>query len=180
LHLGFSIVKPLVLGPAIVPEVTDPALAEQEAELSILSAVAHGNGPNGLSVVLAALATLGRLDREHAAVYFQIVYDALREPMRRALEAKIMERQTEAKVTFPPFVQRLIEGGFRDGKLEGLRDALLRLSTRAGIALSEDDRARILACDDAATLDRWIENVLGAKTAADVLACRSASPPTYP
>jgi hypothetical protein len=155
------------------------------AELSILSAVPHGNGPNGLAVVLAALSALGRLDREHAAVYFQIVYDALREPMRRALEAKIMERQTEAKVTFPPFVQRLIDGGFRDGKLEGLRDgkleglrdgkleglrdALLRLSARAGIALSEDDRARIQACEDTATLDRWIENVLGAKTAADVL-----------
>jgi hypothetical protein len=24
------------------------------------------------------------------------------------------------------------------------------------------------ACDDVATLDRWVENVLGAKTAADV------------
>jgi hypothetical protein len=35
--------------------------------------------------------------------------------------------------------------------------------------LTEDDRARIQACEDPATLDRWIENVLGAKTAADVL-----------
>jgi hypothetical protein len=47
--------------------------------------------------------------------------------------------------------------------------ALLRLTARAGLALTEDDRARIQACDDAATLDRCIENVLGAKTAADVL-----------
>jgi hypothetical protein len=30
-------------------------------------------------------------------------------------------------------------------------------------------RARIQACTDIATLDRWIENVLGAKTAAEVL-----------
>ena len=111
---------------------------------------------------------LGRLDPEHAAVYFQVVYDALREPMQRALEAKIMERQTDAKVTFPPFVQRLIEGGFREGRIEGLREALLRLVARAGIALTEDERGRILACDDAATLDRWVDNVLGAKTAGDV------------
>lgn len=173
LGLGFSVVRPLVLGPAIVPEVTDPAQAEQETELSILSAVAHGNGPNGLAVVLAALAALGRLDQEHAAVYFQIVYDALREPMQRALEAKIMERQTEAKSNFPAFVQRLVEGGkiegFRDGRLEGLREALLRLLARAGIALTEAERVRIQECDDATTLDRWVENVLGAKTASDVL-----------
>ena len=49
--------------------------------LAILSAVAHGNGPNGLAVVLAVLGALGRLDQEHAAVYFQMVYEALREPM---------------------------------------------------------------------------------------------------
>jgi hypothetical protein len=113
--------------------------------------------------------------------------------MRRALEALVMERQTEGNATFPPFAQQLIERGFRDGKLEGLRDgkleglrdgelkglrdgelkglrdALQRLIARAGISLSDDDRSRIRACDDAATLDRWIENIIGAKTIRDVL-----------
>ncbi len=92
-----------------------------------------------------------------------------------------MEGQTEGKATFPPFAQRLIERGFREGKLDGLREgelkgkldglreALFRLVARAGVTLSEGDRARIQTCDDAATLDRWIENVLSAKTATDVL-----------
>jgi hypothetical protein len=108
-----------------------------------------------------------------------------------------MERQTEGKATFPPFAQKLIDRGklegFRDGeikgrhegkleglrdgkleglhdgKLEGLREALLRLVARAGITLTDDDRARIHACDDPATLDRWIENVLGAKSIDDVM-----------
>ncbi|WP_437640066.1 hypothetical protein [Sorangium sp. So ce854] len=194
-----------MIGPAIVPEVTDQAEAEKETELAILSAVAHGNGPNGLAVIQAALGALVRFDREHAAVYFQIVYDALRDPMRRALEALIMERQTEGKATFPPFAQQLIERGklegiregklegiregklegiregklegIREGKLEGIRegevkgkrDALLRLITRAGFALTAGDHARIQACTDPATLDRWVDNVLGAKSAADVL-----------
>ena len=35
--------------------------------------------------------------------------------------------------------------------------------------LTEEERARVLACADPATLERWVENVLGAKTAADVL-----------
>ncbi|AUX20112.1 uncharacterized protein SOCEGT47_005750 [Sorangium cellulosum] len=52
LGLGLGTIKPLVLGPAVVPEITDPAVAEaeeaeMETELAVLSAVAHGNGPNG-------------------------------------------------------------------------------------------------------------------------------------
>ena len=68
LGLGFGTIQPLVIGPATLPEVTDPAVAEKETELGVLSAVAHGNGPNGLAVVLAAFSALGRLDQEHAAV----------------------------------------------------------------------------------------------------------------
>ena len=177
LGLGLGSIQPLVLGPAIVPVVTDPAEAHKEMELAILSAMAHGNGPRGLAVVQGALGALGRLDPEHAKVYFQIIYNALREPMRRALEALVMERQTLGMATYPPFAQQLVDRGklegLREGELKGLRegkrDALLRLLTRTGIALTEDDRSRIHACSDIATLDRWFDKVLGSKTAADVL-----------
>jgi hypothetical protein len=165
LGLGLGSIQPLVLGPAVVPEVTNEAEAVREAELAILSAVAHGNGPNGLAVLQATLAALAELDREHAAAYFEIVYTALREPMRKALEMKIMERQAEAKASFPPFMQKLIDGG----KLEDKRDTLLRLLTRAKIAITDSERARIQACADADTLDRWVDNILEAKTSADVL-----------
>ena len=66
-------------------------------------------------------------------------------------------------------MQKLIDGGKLEGTLEGTRNVLLRLVARAGIALSKDDVARIHACDDLAMLGRWADNVLGAKTAADVL-----------
>ena len=59
--------------------------------------------------------------------------------------------------------------GKDEGQLEGKVEALLRLLTRAGIALTEHDRARIQACSDAATPDRWLDNVRGARSAADVL-----------
>ncbi|WP_242515179.1 hypothetical protein [Sorangium cellulosum] len=193
LGLGVGSIKPLVLGPAVVPEITDPAVAEKETELAVLSAVAHGNGPNGLIVLQAALAALGRLDQEHAMVYFQLIWDGLREPMQQALEAVVMERQIEGEAKLPPFVQRLIDRGMREGELKGMREGklegmregklegmregelkgkketLLRLLARAGIVLTEDESARIQACSDVATLDRWIENVLGAKTATEVL-----------
>jgi len=62
-----------------------------------------------------------------------------------------------------------IEAGHKAGFVEGKRDALLRLLARNGLALSEDERARISACSDVATLDRWFDHALTAKTAADVL-----------
>ena len=88
-----------------------------------------------------------------------------------------MERQIEGEATFPPFVQKLVDRGKLEGiregelkgRLEGKRDTLLRLLARAGIALTANESARIHACADIAILDRWIDNVLGAKTATDVL-----------
>jgi hypothetical protein len=67
-------------------------------------------------------------------------------------------------------VLEIAEGRWAEGKLEARRETLLRLLVRAGIALTDDERARIEGCMDAATLDRWIDNVFGANTVADVLA----------
>ena len=96
-----------------------------------------------------------------------------------------MERQPSSHEISPPAAQRLLERdrlerfregrlagkleGFREGELKGKRDALLRLTARAEIALTAEDRSRIHACADMATLDRWLDNVLGAATASDML-----------
>ena len=56
LGLGLGATQPLVLGPTTVPVLTDPAVAAKEVELAILSAMAHGNGPQGLDAVQTALA----------------------------------------------------------------------------------------------------------------------------
>ena len=83
-----------------------------------------------------------------------------------------MQHQTAVMNLYPPFIQELIDRRMRDGKLEGKleaeRNTLLRLSNRTGIALSDADRARIETCTDLATLERWIDNVISAKTVADV------------
>jgi PD-(D/E)XK nuclease family transposase len=70
-------------------------------------------------------------------------------------------------------VRELAEAKWAEGAIEGelkaTRNAVLRLLMRAGIILTDDERARILTCADPATLDRWFDNALGAKSAADVL-----------
>ncbi len=59
--------------------------------------------------------------------------------------------------------------GKLESELKARRETLLRLLLPTGIALMDDDRTRIQACEDTAALDRWIDNVFGAKTAADML-----------
>ena len=96
-----------------------------------------------------------------------------------------MERPIETKTSLPPAAPQILERwklerfragrlagkieGFREGELRGKRDVLLRHLARAGVALTESDRLRVQACADSPTLDRWIDGVLGAKTASDVL-----------
>jgi len=65
-------------------------------------------------------------------------------------------------------VLEIAEARWIGGKREGKRETLLRLIVRAGSALTDAERARIDACMDAEILDGWIDNVFGAKTAAEV------------
>lgn len=96
-----------------------------------------------------------------------------------------MEQRIGSNETTVPASQRLrereklerfragrLEGkieGFRAGELKGKRDALLRLAARAEIALTEGDLRRVRACADPAILDRWLDNLLGAASASDLL-----------
>jgi hypothetical protein len=56
----------------------------------------------------------------------------------------------------------------RDAIVDSLRDVLVRQLRGSGIALDARDVARIEACDDPATLDRWLMRVPGAKRTGDV------------
>jgi predicted transposase/invertase (TIGR01784 family) len=115
------------------------------------------------------------------ARYLDVIPPALSaEPFREALEvartatfspaeweaynrAKMAEQDARGALT----VARA--EGEASGELKGKRAALLRLLLRAGIAVNSEARAQIEACADAAVLDRWLDNVLGAKTLAEVL-----------
>jgi len=89
-----------------------------------------------------------------------------------AYEKAWVEIRQVQEIAEARWAEGLAEGklkGKLEGELKARRDTLMRLLARTGIALTEDDRGRIEACADTATLDGWIDNVFGAKTAADVL-----------
>ncbi|MFO0591549.1 MAG: hypothetical protein U0441_28645 [Polyangiaceae bacterium] len=175
LGLGLSSVRPLVLGPKVVPEVTDPAVAAVEPELAILSALAHGNGSNGFAVLMAAQKALDQLDPERSAVYLKIIFDVLNEPIKRAMVEWIMENRVTLTIPeedLPPFMRQMLLRGRAEGELKGelkgKRDLLLHLVSLRGLVLTAEERARIDECTDGDTLQRWADNLFIGKTGADV------------
>ncbi len=119
-------------------------------------------------------------------MYFQILHNILRDPMKRALENYAMQQMTSPgyKEQLPPFLQQIFDRGEEKGeergkekgraegeetgKLEGKREVLLLLVSRRGLSLSTADQDRIGACTEMASLERWIVNALDAKSADDL------------
>jgi hypothetical protein len=91
------------------------------------------------------------------------------DPIVRARQRMIAEWALEAS---PEMREKLIvEGvveGKREGVIEGKRDALLKILAARGLSPSDEARATIEACTDAALLDQWI--VQAASTTQDSLA----------
>jgi hypothetical protein len=134
--------------------------------------MAHGNGPEGFAVLTAALAALTgaeRLDREHAAVYFQLVWNALREPMQRALKELFMERQAQGKTQFPPFIQEVLDRYELRGRVEEAARNLLTVLGVRGVAVPDVARERILAQKDPERLERWLAKAVIAASVGEVL-----------
>jgi len=57
--------------------------------------------------------------------------------------------------------------GRRQGRAEGRAEAVLMLADTRGLALTAEQRRRILGCTDLATLDRWIVEAASATLAGD-------------
>jgi hypothetical protein len=63
-----------------------------------------------------------------------------------------------------------IERGIDQGRLSGARAALRRVLARRQLAPNKGDEARIDACTDLATLDRWLDQAITAASVSDALA----------
>ncbi len=66
-------------------------------------------------------------------------------------------------------VEEGVEQGVEQGRLAAERAAVRRVLTRRGLALGPEDEARIEACEDTATLERWLDQAVTAATVAEAL-----------
>ena len=69
----------------------------------------------------------------------------------------------------PQKKQQLIDIGLSEGRLTATRASLRRVLASRQFAPSKDDKARIDACTDLATLERWHDRAITVVSASDVL-----------
>ena len=165
------VLRPPVLRRSAVPVVTDPAEAARRPELAVLSVMAHGDTEQGATIAGALLPALQGLDDDRARFYYDLMYNALNEAARRALEAMMKSYDYQSDFAKKYVAQGHTEGraeGRTEGRKDGERALLLRqLRTRFG-ELPAGAVARVESAE-IAVLERWGERVLSAKTLADVL-----------
>ncbi len=162
------VLRPPVLGRATVPVVTDPAEAARRPELAVLSAMAHGASELGAAIAAAVLPAIQGLDEERARFYGDLVYNALNDAARRALEAMMKGYEYQSD-----FAKKYVAQGRAEGEAQGeatarARDVLTVLRVR-GIAVPDAARERILAQNDSARLECWLEKAAIAASIAEVL-----------
>jgi hypothetical protein len=118
---------PRVLGPELIPVITDAARAKAEPALAVLSAAAHGKEPGAERIALAALQGCVDLDNEVATLYADLVQAFLGRAAQAALEAILNTGSYQFQSEFArKYVQLGREEGERRGREEGERRGLER------------------------------------------------------
>ena len=147
----------LVLGPSQVPIIDDIVVARGALELAVLSAMVHGGGQvdTAVKVALAATTAAHELDRDRFLLYFGLVQAALSEAARKAFQMN-----PQGILFFDESQQKSFDRGRDKGRAEGGAAHVLAVLETRGLAVSDEQRARIQSCTDIATLDRWVRRAV--------------------
>ncbi|MEW9529829.1 hypothetical protein [Microbispora sp. NPDC049125] len=154
-----GVVTPVAIHPGHVPMITDVERARECPELAVLSAVAHGERPEGSEALAAMLAALETLDADQAKLYLNYVFTALPSVARKHLEgivttlAEYYENQAQQYLSH--WVDRGREQGREEGEARGEAKMLLAVLHGRGLDISPEVRERITGCSDVNLLEAW-------------------------
>jgi hypothetical protein len=190
-HPGFTL-RPLVVGPAMIPILTQLERARRAPELAVLSAMAHGHSEHSVAIAkaaFAALEALSEVDAERATVYHDVIDLHLNAAAKSALE-EMMEKKWEYQSNFAKkYIGIGRAEGKAEGKAEGEAEGEARGEARGKAEGRVEQRRQTLAKliklrlgePDAGTLarlqaasedelDRWTERILTAETLGELFA----------
>ncbi|GAB1335738.1 hypothetical protein ACE1SV_23280 [Streptomyces sp. E-15] len=164
--------RPLVLGPDNLPVIADERQAERDVPLAVLSAMTHGRGPQAPAILESLAAALRTIDPDSAAVFVQFVDSCLADP-----QAKQMWRDLMTAIQYfwrhPLAEQVRAEGheqGREEGRVEVLRQMIVRILEWRNIPLSDTVRERVNTCADLDQLELWSQRAFHATDAAELFA----------
>jgi len=156
---------PLVLGPDGVPRVVDSEVARGRPELGVVSAVFHNNDEDVALAALEGVWSLLSVDQKRAMRYNDIIQDAITEAVLERLEKKMREQGYQYA---SEFARKHIAQGRAEGQAEGRAEAILAVFEAREIAVPDEVRDRIEACDDPDVLERWLKRAVKVESPADI------------
>ncbi len=159
------------MGPEGIPQVTDRDRAVREPQLAVLSVVAHGGGDveTAVSIARAAATAVLPLPEEQRLLCSILIERALSEAARKALA---MEPHIE-KLFSEEHCRSYDRGkadGEASGEIKGEAKALILILKRRGLAITDEQQRRVVACTDLATLERWLDRALSAASVEELFA----------
>lgn len=169
-HPGHTL-TPLVLQPDNVPELTDPKDFLANPPMGVLSAMLHGNGPEGMKVLQAAsdgTDLIADADRQLARRYVDCVLAVVPQAARGALEALMMTESEFYSDTFRNVEAKGRVEGRAEGSAAAKAEAVLTVLEARGLAVTEAQRERISGCHDLAQLQTWIARAATIESAGEL------------
>jgi hypothetical protein len=156
--------SPWVVGPSNTPAVTERRDAEENVELSVLSAIEHGQSTDvALATRIASAAVLASagLDAERSRLYLDLILLSLSENVRhevlQVMNSLGYEYQSD-------FARHYVAKGRAEGRVE----IVLKLLTLRFGPLAEAVQTRVCGAPDA-QLDAVAERVVSVKTLEEAL-----------
>lgn len=166
---------PRVIGPDLVPKLTDRDRACADPQLAVLSTIVHGRGDvdTAVRIAAAAFAAADRLPKyDQRLLYLRLIEDSVSDKAREELSMQAQPKRLMDELQGRYIAQGREEGrveGRVEGRSEGLSEALLKLLAQRGLAVSESQQQTIATCTDISLLDRWLGLALSVSSVDELL-----------
>jgi hypothetical protein len=154
----------VILGPARIPAITDPALMAADMATGVLSFTMHGGSP---AVAAAFEAGLASLPGQDLPSYYEIAHSMSSNALRRILEGFM----ASSSIISSPLAKHhyglgkaegKVEGkveGKAEGRAEGEAEAILLVLSSRGIPVTEEQQSQVTSSTDLQQLRTWLERV---------------------
>lgn len=183
-----SVTQVSVLGPEAFPRISDPHEARANPALAALSAAMYAGDPDALPIQRAALIATRDLPEADVLLYCSLIFRGKNAKLvKRILEdlmqqqgqqqprtgfrayLALLEAETAARVEAQTAARVEAQTAARV-EAHARAEILLRLLEQRGVKVTRSTRARILACQDVAQLDAWLDRVLTVRRASELFA----------
>lgn len=167
-----SVTQVSVLGPEAFPRISDPHEARANPALAALSAAMYAGDPDALPIQRAALIATRDLPEADVLLYCSLIFRGKNAKLVKRILEDLMQQQgqQQPRTGFRAYLALLEAETAARVEAHARAEILLRLLEQRGVKVTRSTRARILACQDVAQLDAWLDRVLTVRRASELFA----------